>query len=216
MSCGVLAVIGVVGALFLPDWPEPDLKGGVDAPPGSDAFLDAAASFLNLPLLHGGEVTLLQNGEAFYPALLEAIRGARETVNFEVYIFEPTGIGREILEAFMERARAGVEVRLLVDGFGSHKLTRKHREELQAAGVRIERFRPVNLRNLVRIYRRTHRRAIVIDGRIGFTGGAAVADKWRGGARTPEEWRDSLTRVTGVMVAGIQSAFASDWNYCTG
>ena len=89
------------------------------------------------------------------------------------------------MDVFKERARAGVEVRLLLDAFGSWKLKRAHRRELVEAGVRLECFRPLALRNLVRIYRRTHRRAIVIDGRIGFTGGAAVSKKWAGDTRTP-------------------------------
>ncbi|HEU5041826.1 MAG TPA: phospholipase D-like domain-containing protein, partial [Gemmatimonadales bacterium] len=151
-----------------------------------------------------------------YPAMLEAIRGARETINFEVYIFEPDEVGREFMDAFKERAAAGVEVRLLVDWFGALKLKKRYREELRKAGVKVECFRPLALRNLVRMYRRTHRRAIVIDGQIGFTGGAAVSKKWAGDVRTRHEWRDSMTRVTGQLVTGIQAAFATNWVYCTG
>jgi cardiolipin synthase len=103
-----------------------------------------------------------------------------------------------------------------VDGFGSFKLRRRHRQRLQEAGVKIERFRPLALRNLVRIYRRTHRRAIVVDGRIAYIGGAAVSHKWAGDVRNAHEWRDSMTRVTGPLVAAIQSAFATNWVYCTG
>jgi cardiolipin synthase len=109
-----------------------------------------------------------------------------------------------------------VEVRVLVDAFGSHSLRKREREELREAGVHIERFRPLALRNLVRIYRRTHRRAIVVDGRVAFTGGAAVSKKWIGNVRNTHEWRDSMTRVTGPLVSGIQSAFATNWVYCTG
>jgi cardiolipin synthase A/B len=213
---GILAVISVCGALFFPDWPEPEYTGGFDAPPGSDAFVLGAAGCLNVPMLRGGDAILLQNGDAFFPMMLETIRNARESVNFEVYIFNPDKIGRQFMDAFKDRARAGVEVRFLVDGFGAWRLRKRHRDELQAAGVRVERFRPLALRNLVRIYRRTHRRAIVIDGRTAFIGGAAVADKWAGDVRSPHEWRDSMTRVTGPLVSGIQSAFASNWFYCTG
>ncbi len=213
---GAVALFGVIGALFLPDWPEPDYTLGVDAEPGSDTFVASAAGFLNLPLFRGGTITVLQNGDAFYPAMLEAIRGARDSVNFEVYIFEPDELGRQFMDAMKERAGAGVEVRLLVDAFGSIKLKQRHRKELQDAGVKVERFRPLALRNLVRIYRRTHRRAIVIDGEIAFTGGAAVSKKWAGDVRSPQEWRDSMVRVTGPLVNGIQSAFATNWIYCCG
>jgi len=216
MIIGVVSLAGVLGALFLPDWPTPDYKLGFDADPGSEEFLRLAAGFLNVPLLRGGTAELLQNGDRFYPAMLQAIREAQESINFEVYIFESDGTGRKFIEAFKERARAGVEVRLLLDAFGSWKLTRADRRELIEAGVRLEFFRPLAPRNLVRIYRRTHRRAIVIDGRIGFTGGAAISDKWKGDTRTPKEWRDSMTRVTGALVVGVQSAFAANWVYNCG
>ena len=148
--------------------------------------------------------------------MLEAIAGAKDTINFEVYIFASDETGRQFIEAFIERARASVEVRLLFDWFGSLKLKREERRELRDAGVKLEFFRPLALRNLVRIYRRTHRRALVIDGLVAFTGGAAVSDKWRGDTRTPKEWRDSMTRVTGALVTGVQSAFAANWVYCCG
>jgi cardiolipin synthase A/B len=178
--------------------------------------VEASGAFLNNPVYRGGRMTLLQNGDRFYPAMLDAIRAARDTVNFEVYIFEPDEIGRQFMDALSERARAGIEVRLLVDWFGSLKLKPRHRRELAEAGVKVETFRPLNLRNLVRIYRRTHRRAIVIDGRIAFTGGAAISKKWAGDVRTRHEWRDSMTRITGPLVGGIQSAFVENWVYCTG
>jgi cardiolipin synthase len=216
MLIGLIALVGVLGALFLPDWPSPDYSIGFDADPGSDGFAEGVATFLNDPLFRGGEATLLQNGDAFYPAMLQAIRDARDTINFETYIFEPDEIGQQFLDAFKERARAGVEVRLLVDGFGGMKLKRRYRNDLTKAGVKVRRFRPLGLRNLVRIYRREHRRATVIDGKIGFTGGAAISKKWKGNVTNNHEWRDSMTRVTGPLVAGIQSAFSENWVYCTG
>ena len=114
LGIGVVSLVSVIGALFLPDWPEPDYQKGFGLDTGTDDFVEAAAGFLNLPVLRGGQATLLENGDAFYPAMLEAIRGARESVNFEVYIFVPDEVGRQFLDAFKERARAGVEVRLLV------------------------------------------------------------------------------------------------------
>jgi len=213
---GIVAFVSVMGALFFPDWPEPDLTVGFSAEPGSDEFLTGVAAFVNAPVFQGGQATLLQNGDAFYPSMLEAIREARDTINFETYIFEPDEIGNQFIEAFKERARAGVEVRILIDGFGGLKLKKKHREDLRSSGVKIERFRPFALRNVVRFYRREHRRAFVVDGQVGFTGGAAISKKWKGNVGNAHEWRDSMTRVTGPMVGGIQSAFAGNWVYCTG
>lgn len=216
MIIGVIASVGVIGALFLPDWPSEDFSVGFDADPGSDQFVEWASTFLNTTIFRGGEVTLLENGDRFYPAILQDLRKAQDSIHFEVYIFEPDEIGRQFMEVLKERARAGVEVRLLLDGFGGFKLRKRHRKELGEAGVVVSRFRPPALRNLVRFYRRTHRRAIIIDGRVGFTGGAAVSKKWKGDVRSQHEWRDSMTRVTGPMVSGIQSAFATNWVYCTG
>jgi cardiolipin synthase len=216
MVIGLIAIVGVIGALFLPDWPSDDFTMGFKADPGSERFVEWTSGYLNSPILQGGQVTILQNGDAFFPAMLEAIRKAEDSVNFEVYIFEPDEIGRQFMDAFKDRARAGVEVRLLLDGFGGIKMTKRYRDELVEAGVTVARFRPFGLRSLVRFYKRTHRRAIVIDGRIGFTGGAAVSKKWKGNVRSEHEWRDSMTRVTGPMVAGIQSAFATNWVYCCG
>ena len=216
MATGVMAVIAVIGGLFLPDWPSDDFTVGFKADPGSEKFVEWTSGYLNSPILQGGEVSILQNGDAFYPSMLDAIRNARDSVNFEVYIFEPDEVGRQFMEAFKDRARAGVEVRLLLDGFGGLKMTKRYRDELSAAGVKVTRFRTFGLRSLVRFYKRTHRRAIVIDGEIAFTGGAAVSKKWKGNVSNPHEWRDSMTQVTGPIVAGIQSAFATNWVYCCG
>lgn len=216
MVTGVIAIVGVIGALFLPDWPSDDFTVGFEADPGSPRFVEWTSTFLNTPIFEGGTAVILQNGDAFYPPMLEAIRHAKDTVNFEVYIFEPDEIGRQFMDAFKERARAGVEVRLLLDGFGGMKMTKRYRDELKEAGVVVTRFRPFSLRNLVRFFKRTHRRAIVIDGTTAFTGGAAVSKKWKGNVGTPHEWRDSMTQVTGPLVAGVQSAFATNWVYCTG
>ena len=124
---GAVCFIAVFGALFLPDWPEPDYTLGLDERPGSEAFVEGVAGMLNVPLLRGGTVKVLQNGDQFYPAMLEALKGAKDSINFEVYIYEPDEIGRQFMDVLMERARAGIEVRMLLDGFGSWKLKRRHR-----------------------------------------------------------------------------------------
>src|SRR5687768_7724168 len=135
---GIIATVGVIGALFFPDWPTPDYRRGFQADPGSDLFVESAARFLNIPLLRGGTAEILQNGDRFFPAILEAIRSAKDSINFEVYIFDSDATGRAFIDAFTERARAGVEVRLLLDWFGSIRLKRAHRRELREAGVKLE------------------------------------------------------------------------------
>jgi cardiolipin synthase len=216
LTLGIIAVVSVAAALFVPEWPLPDLRPLAEAPAGSETFLRAVAGHLNVPVLRGGTATLLQNGDAFYPAMLEAIAAATESVHFQVYIFEPDEVGMRFVEAFIERARAGVEVRLMVDGFGALALRGEPLARMRAAGVVVRKFRPFKLRHLARIYKRDHRRAIVVDGRVAFTGGAAVSKKWKGDVTNAHEWRDHMTRVTGALVAGVQSAFAENWVYDVG
>lgn len=215
VAIGLVAVAAVVAALFLPDWHRHPLEAKELPAAGSPEFLAGVATLLNLPVLRG-RPEYLANGDRFYPALLEAIRGAQDSINFQIYIFEPDRIGEEFIDAFAERAGAGVEVRVLVDAFGSSRIDRAIRQRLRAAGCRVERFRPLSLFTLARVFKRTHRRAIVIDGRVAFTGGAAVADKWDGDARNPAEWRDSLTRITGPLAHGVQTAFTDNWRYACG
>jgi cardiolipin synthase A/B len=216
LATGTLATVAVFTALFLPDFHRPPLICDCTDEAGSEEFLDAVSRYLNVPILRGGTAGMLQNGCRFYPALLDAIRGAQESVNFQVYIFDTDRIGKQFVDAFEERARAGVEVRVLLDGFGSWRFGKAEREQLRKAGVKLEFFRPIRLLSLFRAFKRDHRRAIVVDGKVGFTGGAAVAEKWDGDARNKEEWRDSLVRLTGALAHGVQTAFGENWVYRTG
>jgi cardiolipin synthase A/B len=180
----------------------------------SDAeFLRALAGNCNLPLLEGGTARLLNNGDEFFERMLDAIRGARRSVNMMAYIWEPGAVSDTFFDALVERARAGVEVRVLLDAFGGLKVPGEDVERLRSAGGDVKRFRSLKPGKLLRFHKRNHRRAIVIDGRIGFTGGAAIADKWRGHAQDPEHWRDIMIEVTGCMATSLQSAFAELWGY---
>ncbi|HEX5387346.1 MAG TPA: phospholipase D-like domain-containing protein [Gemmatimonadales bacterium] len=215
IAIGTIAVVVVLSTLLLPDH-MPAMSVNATSEAGSEEFLAALSRYLNVPVLRGGTVHLLQNGDRFFPALLDAIHGARETVNFQVYIFESDEVGERFVAAFEERARAGIEVRVLLDGFGCIRFRKRDRDRLRRAGVKLEFFRPLTPFTLVRAFKRDHRRAMVVDGRVGFTGGAAIAYKWAGDARGPGEWRDSLTRITGPLVDGIQTAFGENWFYRTG
>jgi cardiolipin synthase A/B len=216
LALGALAVVMVTSALFLPDFHEPDFLVGADPDADSPEFIDLIISALNVPVLRGTSARILQNGDAFFPAMLGAIRKAEETVNFQCYIWESGEVSDQFIEAFSEAVRRGVEVRVLIDGFGAIKFKKEDRERLRQAGVRLEFFRPLRWYNMVRVFKRSHQRAITIDGKVGFTGGAAVADKWVGNADCPEHWRDSMTMVTGSLVSGVQTAFGNDWVYCCG
>jgi cardiolipin synthase len=182
----------------------------------SEEFLLPLAAILNVPLRRGGCARLLNNGDAYFNAMLDDFRAAKQSINFMAYIWEPGRVSDQIFAALTEQARGGVEVRVLLDGFGGLMAPRADVERLQQAGGKVAIFRPPQFGKLLRFHRRNHRRAIVIDGRIAYTGGAAVGDKWIGDARTPEEWRDTMTRVTGCLAQNLQSAFAEPWAYCTG
>lgn len=214
---GAIAIVTVIVTLFLALGDRPDrLDVREAAPIDSDEFLPALGAAVGASVARGGTIEGLENGREILPAILSAIRGARETVHFLVYIWEPGEVSEAIWAALIERARAGVEVRLLLDGIGGFNVEEDRVRELEEAGGAVARFRPPRFGKLTRLHRRNHRRAIVIDGTVGFTGGWAVGDEWRGDGKAPEEWRESMYRVTGPMARSLQSAFALSWTPASG
>lgn len=185
-------------------------------PVHSEDFTGPLAALLNVPLRMGGSAHLLNNGAEFFPAILDAIRGARRSVHVMVYIWEDGRISDEFIRAMIDKRRSGVQVRVLLDAFGAIHAPDDDFEKLTNAGGRVEKFRPAVLGKLMRFHRRNHRRAIVIDGRVAFTGGAAIADKWCGTASSASEWRDTMVRVDGCMAHNLQSAFCELWAFSTG
>jgi len=167
-------------------------------------------------ILPGNHVTALENGDEIFPAMLEAIRGARRTITFETYIYWDGRIGQQFADALSERARAGVAVNVTIDWVGSITMDEKQLKEMQDAGVHVERYRPLHWYNLGRLNNRTHRKLLVVDGRIGFTGGVGIGDPWQGHAQDPDHWRDVHFRVEGPVVAQFQSAFNDNWIKTTG
>jgi len=214
-AIGVAAVLGGTLSLFFAVGRRPGQLWATEAPPvDSREFLASVSGAADAPLRTGGTVQLLNNGVQFFPSLLEAIRGARRSVNFSCYIWEKGEAADQVLAALVERARGGVEVRVLVDGMGG--LYAPEMDALQAAGGKVVTFRPARFGKLTRFYKRNHRRAIVMDGLVGFTGGEAVADKWLGDADTEEHWRDMMVRVTGPLALTLQSAFVDAWAFSSG
>ncbi|KAB7768879.1 cardiolipin synthase B [Xanthomonas maliensis] len=167
-------------------------------------------------ILPGNRIEVLNNGEEIFPAMLAAIRGAERTITFETYIYWSGAIGREFSEALSERARAGVAVRVTIDWGGSLKMDPSLVDTMSTAGVEVHRYRPLAWYTLHRVNNRTHRKLLVIDGRIGFTGGVGVADQWMGHAQDPAHWRDTHYRIEGPVVAQVQTAFNDNWIKSTG
>jgi cardiolipin synthase len=148
--------------------------------------------------------------------MLRAIRAAETSITFETYIYWSGEIGKAFTLALSERARAGVPVSVIIDWVGSVKMDQSLLDSMEAAGVQVHRYRPLHWYNLGRMNNRTHRKLLVIDGRIGFTGGVGIADQWSGDGSDPEHWRDTHFRIEGPVVAQLQAAFNDNWIKTTG
>ncbi len=167
-------------------------------------------------IVQGNHVTALQNGDEIFPAMLLAIRSARTSITFETFIYWSGAIGEEFSQALSERARAGVPVSVIIDWVGSTKMEQSLLDSMQDAGVTLHRYRPLHWYNIGRMNNRTHRKLLVVDGRIGFTGGVGIADQWTGDAGDPDHWRDTHFRIEGPVVAHLQAAFNDNWIKTTG
>src|SRR5512133_3458107 len=176
-----------------------------------DQFLRSMGGLLPPAVLGGNRITALTNGDEFFPAMLDAIRSARHTVTFETFIYWQGEIGRRFADALIERARAGVKVHVLLDWLGTRKMDPDALRSMKDAGVEVERYHPLRWYNIRRANNRTHRKLLVVDGTVGFTGGAGIADLWSGHAQDPDHWRDSHFKIEGPVVAQCQAAFMDNW-----
>lgn len=161
-------------------------------------------------------IEVLTNGDAFYPAELETISRARKSVNLEAYIFQKSEIGDLFVRALAERARAGVRVKIVLDGVGAFTTRKEYFGDLCDAGGRLEFYHPLRWHTWPRINNRTHRELIIVDGEVGFIGGAGIADHWFKRHGKQERWRDTMFRVTGRAVLGLQSTFCENWLEASG
>lgn len=174
-------------------------------------FERCMAHLLGPPLVGGNRITTLNNGDEIFPAMLAAARNAKSNITFETYIYWTGQIGKEFVKALTERARAGVHVHVLLDWLGSNRMRAAEIEELRSSGVEVERYRPLKWYSLARMNSRTHRKIMVVDGRIGFIGGVGIADQWLGHAQDPDHWRDTHYQVEGPVVNHLQAAFTDNW-----
>ena len=190
------------------------------AGPGTPSLADSAhrvavASLTGVQLHDGNEVELLLNGDGTFPRLWRDIRSARRSVTLRLYFVLPGAVAESLLVVLSERARAGVPVFFLYDAFGSD-FRDGYLESMRAAGIRVAPFRPVRWHAINRAQNRSHARAVVIDGRIGYTGGFGIDDPWLGDGRSPGQWRETNARFTGPAVVQLQAAFAVGWGEATG
>jgi cardiolipin synthase len=211
----VLAIIGaafiawlILVALFAPHIPY-HLEGEVDST--SDHFVQLVESICQTTLKRGNRIEILTDGAAFYPAMLQAIAAARETVNMECYIFRPGAISDRFVEALGERARAGVRVTVVLDAIGNLGTFHTTAHRLREAGCRVEPYQRASWYRLSRLNNRTHRELLVIDGELAFAGGAGVADWWHAPTKGKPAWRDMMARIEGPIVSDIQGIVAENW-----
>lgn len=178
---------------------------------GSPEFIRSMNSLLGPSILEGNQVTPLYNGEQIFPAMLAAIEGATRSITFETYIYWSGDVGQRFSDALSSRAKAGVKVHVVLDWVGSGRMDESMLEGMMQAGVEIEKYHPPRWYTIGRFNNRTHRKLLVVDGRIGFTGGVGIADKWDGHAQDEEHWRDSHFQLEGPAVAQMQAAFLDNW-----
>jgi cardiolipin synthase len=176
-----------------------------------EQFRRAMGNLLPPAILGGNRVTALINGREIFPAMLAAIGSARRSITFETFIYWSGEIGRRFADALADRARAGVKVHVLLDWLGSKRMDEAYLRLMQDAGVQVERYHRPHILHIASLNHRTHRKILVIDGRLGFTGGVGIADEWLGDAQDPCHWRDTHFQVEGPVVAELQAAFMDNW-----
>ena len=203
-------------ALFAPGLPYL-VADSENVPLDSDRFLNTLSALTNAQYGEGTRIEVLKNGERYYAAELEAIRNARASIHLEAYIFSGGRVADEFLSAMEERARAGVAVRVVADAIGSHDLPDASIARLRAAGGRFAWYMPFRWYTWPRLNNRTHREILVVDGRVAFAGGSGWADHWaRPMGKDRERWRDTMVRVEGPAVTGLQSVFSENWLEASG
>lgn len=206
-----LMAVWLLAGMFAP-MPQYRLTGANELPAiDSPQFLDLVECLTDAKVNQTGILEMLANGPNFYSAELNAIRSANWSVNLEAYIFKKGEIGKLYIEALTERARAGVPVNVVVDAFGSLGATRGFFRPLIEAGGRVARYNDLAWYRLMRLDNRTHRELLIVDGSIGFIGGAGIADQWYKGKHGRPRWRDTVVRVEGEAVAKLQATFAENW-----
>ncbi len=174
-------------------------------------FRNSLAGQLRTDFLPGNKIEPLLNGDEILPAMIAAIRSATNSINLETFIWKSGRMSDAFIDALSERARAGVEVRCIADGLGTFSFKNKDEKRLRAAGVKYVRYNKPRLHLLNRMNFRDHRKLMIVDGRIGFTGGSCIGDRWLGNAENKEVWRDTHFRIEGPSVAQIQGIFAANW-----
>lgn len=175
------------------------------------AFRESISHLLRRPLLPGNRIETLINGDQIFPAMFETIAGAQKTITLENFIFRSGTLSAKLVPLLCDKAKAGVKVHLIMDSLGCAKLKQEELDRLEAAGVEFVKYNRPEWHKLLRVNHRDHRKILVVDGRVGMTGGACLADEWLGNATSKELWRDTHYRIQGPAVAELQGIFMENW-----
>jgi cardiolipin synthase len=211
-----LVIAAVILYLFAPRESAPTYGLDHEFAIESDEFLSTVVGATGAPFFPGNSFDIYNNGDEFYPAMMDAIEGARHSVTIEAYIYWEGDIGKLFAEALAAKSQEGLRVRILLDAIGSSSIGSDILKILETGGCQVEWYHPVRWYNLNRINNRTHRKSLIVDGRVGFTGGAGIADHWVGNAEDEHHWRDIQVRINGPAVATLQTGFAGNWLETTG
>jgi len=214
----VLATLVVVILLLNLHTPEKEIRHQVEHYHGilDPQFRREMGALLGPSIVPGNTIKALQNGAEIFPAMLAAIAAATRTITFETYIYWSGKVGSQFADALIERARAGVQVHVMLDWVGSKRIDEKLIDRMKAVGIQVVRYHALRWYSVARINNRTHRKVLIIDGQLGFTGGVGIADQWSGHAQDPDHWRDVHFRVEGPVVGQMQAAFLDNWIKTTG
>ncbi|MDP9074112.1 MAG: phospholipase D-like domain-containing protein [Actinomycetota bacterium] len=188
----------------------PTNSDGEDPDPASRCRR-ALEGVLGIPATEGNRLQVLRNGDEIFPSMLDAIDRAQHTIDFLTFVYWKGEVGTRFARALCARARAGVRVRILLDGWGAHPIEMSLIDDMERAGVHVRWFRPLRRFRPGEVNHRTHRKVLIVDETIGFTGGVGISDLWQGNARKPDEWRDTHFRVQGPCVDGLRAAFLDNW-----
>ncbi|CAG4890620.1 cardiolipin synthase [Paraburkholderia saeva] len=179
-------------------------------------FIRSMSLLLGPPVTSGNRFEVLVNGDEIFPSMLGGIHSARETITFETFIYWSGEIGEQFARALSDKARAGIKVHVLLDWMGSSKMDRGYLKMLKDAGAEVIQYHKPHWTGLGRMNNRTHRKLLVIDGHVGFTGGVGIAEEWTGHAQDPKHWRDTHFRVEGPAVGHMQAVFMDNWIKASG
>lgn len=211
LAISVLVLVG----LFAPGL-RYSLVNPVAVPIDSAAFLNELEPVVNSKITRNNQIEVIENGDHFYEAELDAMRQARHSINIEAYIFHKGKLTDEVLQVLTERARAGVHVNLVLDAAGSLSTRKSYFNALKEAGGKVDWYHRLRLHNWFIINNRTHREITLIDGSTAFVGGAGYADWWRYGTKSDPRWRDTMVRIRGDAVRAIQGTFLENYLEASG